>query len=69
MIKVMETTLDDLKNSLSMQLFGITAQEAKDKGICVSCREPAYPKCYSEAGRREYLISGLCEECFDAITK
>jgi hypothetical protein len=23
--------------------------------------------CYSEAGRREYHISGLCERCFDAI--
>jgi hypothetical protein len=37
--------------------------------ICFSCKEPAFPKCYSEAGKREFYISGLCEECFDECTK
>lgn len=48
-------------------LYGITVSEAISKGICIDCREKALPKCYSDAGRREYKISGLCERCFDKI--
>lgn len=36
-------------------------------GLCINCHEPALKKCYSEAGRREYSISGMCEKCFDAL--
>jgi len=36
-------------------------------GICINCFEPALPKCYSDAGRREYEISGFCEKCFDEL--
>ncbi len=43
-----------------------TVAEAIEEGICIDCKEPAIPKCYSEAGLREYHISGLCETCFDA---
>ena len=41
--------------------------EVHKKGICINCGEEALPKCYSEAGIREYSISGLCELCFDRI--
>jgi hypothetical protein len=34
---------------------------------CIECGEDAYANCYSEAGRREVDISGLCEKCFDAL--
>jgi len=58
----------DLKQ---MAINAARVEIAKDAlsrdGMCISCREPALPKCYSEAGRREYGISGLCEKCFDAI--
>jgi hypothetical protein len=42
---------------------------ALDKGICIDCGQPALPNCYSEAGREEYMISGLCEKCFDATCR
>lgn len=45
----------------------LSRAEAISTGRCVSCGEPALPKCYSNAGRREYYISGMCEKCFDAI--
>ncbi len=33
---------------------------------CVSCGEPV---CwYSEAGKREVFMSGMCEPCFDFVT-
>lgn len=35
-------------------------------GLCVECRRPALEHCSTDAGRKEYNISGLCEECFDA---
>lgn len=44
-------------------------REAKAEGRCVQCGEPALEKCYSAAGRREYEISGLCEVCFDTLTR
>ena len=61
--------LQNLKDRLAKNTFGITKKEAQTKEICVGCKEPAIPKCYSEAGIREYRISGLCEKCFDKITQ
>lgn len=54
---------------LEKELFGMTRDEAIEKGICLSCGEEALSRCYSSAGRVEYRISGLCEICFDEITK
>ena len=59
--------LEKLKNNLSQDLYSITKAEAHRTGICIQCKEPAFLKCYSEAGKREYKISGLCEQCFDKI--
>lgn len=60
--------LDEFKDSFAQSLYGMTKDEAVSKGICIQCKEPALPKCYSDAGRKEYTISGLCEKCFDEIT-
>lgn len=57
------------KDNVARSLYDMTAPEAHEKGICISCKEEARPKCYSELGFAEYNISGLCEECFDAITR
>jgi hypothetical protein len=62
-------TFQDFKDGLSRECYGETTAEAQEKGLCIQCKEPALSKCYSEAGRREYQISGLCEVCFDEITK
>ena len=61
-------TLQDFKDKLARDHYGKTTKEATAAGICISCGKPAMENCYSEAGRREYLISGLCEKCFDEIT-
>lgn len=54
-----------IAEQLTQENFGIGLAEAQAKGICIACKEPALPKCYSEAGRKEYNISGMCERCFD----
>ena len=55
------------KDALSTAGFGMSLTEAHAKGLCLECKEPAGPKCYSEAGRREWGISGVCEKCFDEM--
>jgi hypothetical protein len=59
--------LQEFKDSFSKKLYGMTTKEANEKGICVQCKEEALPKCYSDLGRKEFRISGLCEICFDEI--
>jgi hypothetical protein len=60
-------SLQNHKDETAINAYGMTAEEAWSKNICIKCKEPALPKCLSEAGRDEYRISALCEECFDAI--
>lgn len=38
-----------------------------NKVLCIRCGRPAYEHCYSERGRREVGICGICEECFDEL--
>ncbi len=54
-------------DDLAKEATGITQTEAWARGICVECKQPALPKCHSAAGRSEYNISAMCEECFDAM--
>lgn len=63
----MNNSLTEFKDELAEQLYSMTKDQAVRKGICINCKEYALSKCYSAAGRREYYISGLCEECFDNI--
>lgn len=52
-------------DELAIQTFGITIAQAHKAHICIKCKKT--PMTYSGMGDREYLISGLCEYCFDLI--
>ena len=65
----MSNSLQDFKNELAEELYGITQQEAWDQGICICCKDHAMTKNESELDKAEYLISALCGPCFDNITK
>lgn len=54
-------------DNVSTYRFEMTRAEAHDNNICIICKEPALSKCYSDAGLREYGISGICETCFDKL--
>jgi hypothetical protein len=60
--------LQEFKDKLSKDLYGITTKETVSLGICIKCKQEALPNCYSQAGIKEFYISGLCERCFDEIT-
>ena len=59
--------LQDGQDNMTKKTFGISITDALKKGICVKCRCQALEKCYSDAGRQQYQINGLCEICFDSI--
>lgn len=61
------SSLDEFLETMATETFGMTQKEALNKGLCINCKKEALPKCYSSAGRKEHLISGLCELCFDEI--
>ena len=54
-----------LKDNIAREVFGKTVEETGQK--CIKCGKNALHNCYSEAGRKEVKISGLCEVCFDNV--
>lgn len=56
---------------LGKSIYGMTPEEAIEQGICISCKAEAKfgKNIKSDAGMSEYQISGLCEVCFDNITR
>ena len=69
------TTLQQLQKNLAMGIFGQTKQQAQEVNKCISCNQYIYIRrdsqaegpghIYSQAGKDEYSLSGLCEYCFD----
>jgi len=52
----------DLSTKLARAMFGNDPR----KGVCAVCGKPV-TGFHDEASRREYGISGMCQECQDAI--
>jgi len=42
-------------------------EEAVEKGLCIACGEQALPKCTTDAGRKDYYITSICEVCYDKL--
>jgi hypothetical protein len=58
-----------LMDQQSRATFGRSVSEALDGGVCVKCGLDHVSRCTTDAGKREYWISGLCEICWDEILK
>lgn len=63
---------------LAKEVYGMTPEAAHSRGICIRCQEPALvlidgeihhnPELfYSEEGKKEWVISSMCEKCFDSL--
>jgi len=59
--------LQKFQKSLQDKLYGKDSQSNWDKGLCIKCKQSALANCYSEGGKREFAISGLCEKCFNEL--
>ena len=57
------STIKKLMDNLGSALYDMTPDEAIDQKVCIKCKES--PRFKTEAGRREYQLSGICEYCFD----
>lgn len=63
---------------LAKEVYGMTIEAAHSRSICIRCQEPALviidgviqhsPELFfTEAGKKEWNISGMCEKCFDSL--
>lgn len=64
---------------LAKDTYGMTRQEAHEKGICIRCQQEVLVMAadgtskynpelfYSLAGKDEWYISAMCESCFDTL--
>lgn len=57
-------SLTSFGEEIAKQAFNRTKKEAHEKKICIYCGQPIEERIYSQAGEREYQISGMCEICF-----
>ena len=68
--------LDNFVNDIALKLYGMTIANARQRNICIDCKSPIRDErgedetgepgqIYSDAGWKEYRISGLCETCYD----
>lgn len=73
------SNLQDLQNATATAAFKMTKSEAHAKFICIDCKSPIRDEredgmstgepgqVYSDAGAKEYDISGMCETCYDNL--
>ena len=59
--------LDKSKDRIAGSIFGMTSDKAIAEEICIDCQEPIKEKLKSRLDKSEYLISGLCPDCFENI--
>lgn len=60
--------LQDIIDNISIGAFGIKPEDAIRKRICVVCKKEVN-RMKDELSIKEYLISGLCQECQDKTFK
>ncbi len=60
--------LEELKDELSLRLFGRKLSEALEQGICVRCGARVRLEDFrDELSKKEYYLSGLCQRCQDEV--
>ena len=65
-IKSEDITL--ILDGISNDIYDMTSTEALEKDICIDCKKDMKPDAFkTDAGRIEYAITGLCEDCYDKI--
>jgi hypothetical protein len=60
--------MNQLKDLLAKNLFGLTVGQAHDMMVCIACKRDIEQFLETERERNEYNVSGLCFECFNKFT-
>lgn len=58
--------MNDVKESMSRNLFGRSRTKSIVNAVCVACGGDA-TKFSDRLSKQEYLISGLCQKCQDKV--
>jgi hypothetical protein len=53
--------------TLAVNLFGITPDEAHEKGICIRCKRRVFTIGWDDADVAEYRLSAICPRCWRDI--
>lgn len=56
-----------LTELLADTIYGMGKTQAIRMNVCIACKQT--PTFFSDAGEREYKITGICEKCFDEMFK
>lgn len=67
--------MKELIDDIGQQVFGMSLTGAHEANVCICCHKPVFNEdgffseelFHSEAGKKEYSISGMCEKCFDKL--
>lgn len=59
----------ELIKTFSIDIFGITLEEAHNKQICIKCKKHMVDLIEDPLDVAEYNISGLCPGCWEALFK
>jgi hypothetical protein len=52
-------------DELATRVHGITKSVAHERKVCIMCK--MIPVFYTDLGKKEYQITGMCEKCFDEL--
>ena len=63
--------MEELIDEIERQAFGMSRTEAITEGVCIACHKPVFDvhgmykddMVYSEEGKAEYSMGGMCEQC------
>lgn len=64
----MKTFLQGFKDNMAKTLFNQPLDEAHARNICIKCSAPIDTSEWSALDVDEYLISGFCPDCFNALS-
>lgn len=51
-------------DTLAVNLFGITPDEARDKGICIRCKRRVFTIGWDDMDVAEWKLSAICPRCW-----
>ena len=63
-------SLQDFKDKMAGNIFGMTLTEAWEKGVCIDCKTKMVDlEPLADIDIREWKISAICPICWDKIAK